>query len=110
MGQLPLLCANCGYEFINGKCDCAIPMTNNTATPRPWRYKQETEHAGCDIYGEEKNGYICTTSGRAKANAQLIVKCCNNYDNVIKLLKQILNDGGINDITAERIREIISKD
>ena len=46
-------------------------MTVTKHTPGPWAYEQDNPpYGGCTVTGEGE--YICTTSGRALANARLI--------------------------------------
>lgn len=54
----------------------------------PWKFTISPKHNRPQISGE--NGHqICLMwrDGEMEANAKYIVKCCNNYENLITLLK-----------------------
>src|SRR5258708_40145521 len=95
----------------------------NQATPRPWQIGLDSE--GTSIEAKINGNWypICDVNfpmilelGYDNAfdiqekNAKLIVKSCNNYDNMLSLIKQIINDGGLNEITRARASEIINQD
>ena len=42
--------------------------------------KFQSKYAGGEIHAYIDNEYICTTSGRAKANAEHLVRCWNAFE------------------------------
>ena len=75
-------------------------------TARPWRY-QEGSDAYTHIISAGENTFLCALqqdrSGRAEADARLIVTCVNLHDELVEVLKtarqQLVTLGG--DPTAE---------
>lgn len=69
-------------------------MTNNTATPRPWRVEENNGVSHFivtdDFNEQESEGYIVAQtrdSKESKANAELIVNAVNSHDELIEALK-----------------------
>jgi hypothetical protein len=88
-------------------------MTNTAkdkATARPWKIdevKSDKTLVYCRIAGT--NVYKTTVAGTDKANASLIVKCCNGWDSVIALLHNIQKEGLTSD-NQKRIEEVLEAD
>ena len=78
------------------------------ATPRPWELKKFpqsyqvaslalTPQGGTDIHD------------LFEANAALIVYCCNNFDTLVSLLREIKERVGLTDDEDRRLAEILEQ-
>ena len=56
------------------------------ATKGPWHGRKPSEYASTPIFGNDKNGYICTTSGNADNDAALICTLRNIAPELIAFL------------------------
>ena len=78
-------------------------MTNDKATPRPWRAAKENDEFL--VLPDAEGGTIASVFGdnqkEQKANASLIVKAVNNFDVLLeacKEAKRILTSGELNNV------------
>ena len=69
-------------------------MTETQATSRPWVAKKAERSVGSpwEVYAKNPRDFICITSGNCKANAKLIVKAVNNYEELVDVLKVVLKE------------------
>lgn len=55
----------------------------------PWKAEQDKPNSGVSIFSAGEPGsreWVCATSGRAIANADFIVKACNEHDELVEEL------------------------
>lgn len=67
------------------------------ATPRPWNYQQERTDSYTHIIRTKAGEFIFQlpqdSIGKARANAELIVRAVNSHDELVDLLQDYVRDG-----------------